>query len=425
MSPCQAPRPRRDAFHRPDARRRPRRGRAPPAARRQPSRGRERQPGGLPRAATARLGSHDRAAEPLAQRVLPARHDAAGARRHARRRCGATPVALRGRPQRHFYLANCRALAKAARPDVAFVEAEPFSLAATQWGRALARLGVPFGVQCAENIDRRLPLPVRLMRSRVLRDAAFVATRSDSAGRLARAWGATRRGGALRRTPSRVGGRAVRSVRRARAAVHGRLRRSPGPEQGAARPARGRAPADSARRAAADRRRRAARSSSRGSRSPARACACSTTSATTRWPSGYAQLDVLALPSHTTPTWKEQFGRVIVEALWCGVPVVGSDSGEIPWLIELTGGGLVFPRATARRSPRGSPSCASSRRCAARAGERPAGPPSSSCSRCQRRPTRSSDCCSARCPGATSPPSRRSRADRAARWGAFHTTVAT
>jgi len=58
---------------------------------------------------------------------------------------------------------------------------------------------------------------------------------------------------------------------------------------------------------------------------------------------GYAQLDVLVVPSHTTPTWKEQFGRVIVEALWCGVPVVGSDSGEIPWLIELTGGGLVFP----------------------------------------------------------------------------------
>jgi glycosyltransferase involved in cell wall biosynthesis len=59
-------------------------------------------------------------------------------------------------------------------------------------------------------------------------------------------------------------------------------------------------------------------------------------------PSAYAQLDVLVLPSRTTPTWKEQFGRAIVEALWCGVPVVGSDSGEIPWLIGLTGGGLVF-----------------------------------------------------------------------------------
>ena len=59
--------------------------------------------------------------------------------------------------------------------------------------------------------------------------------------------------------------------------------------------------------------------------------------------SAYAQLDVLVLPSLTTPTWKEQFGRVIVEALWCGVPVVGSDSGEIPWLIQLTEGGLIFP----------------------------------------------------------------------------------
>jgi glycosyltransferase involved in cell wall biosynthesis len=57
----------------------------------------------------------------------------------------------------------------------------------------------------------------------------------------------------------------------------------------------------------------------------------------------YASLDVLVLPSRTTRTWVEQFGRVLVEAMWCGVPVVGSDSGEIPWVIETTGGGLVFP----------------------------------------------------------------------------------
>ena len=52
--------------------------------------------------------------------------------------------------------------------------------------------------------------------------------------------------------------------------------------------------------------------------------------------------DVFALPSRTTPRWKEQFGRVIIEAMACGVPVVGSDSGEIPRLIETTNGGLVF-----------------------------------------------------------------------------------
>jgi len=75
-------------------------------------------------------------------------------------------------------------------PDVAFLEAEPFALPAFQWARALAGRGVPFGVQCYENIDRALPAPVRRLRSRVLRDAAFVAARSRTAGELARSWGA-------------------------------------------------------------------------------------------------------------------------------------------------------------------------------------------------------------------------------------------
>ncbi len=53
-------------------------------------------------------------------------------------------------------------------------------------------------------------------------------------------------------------------------------------------------------------------------------------------------LDVLVLPSRTRRHWKEQFGRVLVEALACEVPLVGSDSGHIPELVRTTGGGLVF-----------------------------------------------------------------------------------
>jgi glycosyltransferase involved in cell wall biosynthesis len=52
-------------------------------------------------------------------------------------------------------------------------------------------------------------------------------------------------------------------------------------------------------------------------------------------------LDVFILMSRTTPTWKEQFGRVIMEAQACGVPVIGSNSGSIPsvvgkggWIVE-------------------------------------------------------------------------------------------
>lgn len=42
------------------------------------------------------------------------------------------------------------------------------------------------------------------------------------------------------------------------------------------------------------------------------------------------QLDCLVLPSLSTPIWKEQFGRVLIEAMACEVAVVANDSGEIP-----------------------------------------------------------------------------------------------
>lgn len=64
-------------------------------------------------------------------------------------------------------------------------------------------------------------------------------------------------------------------------------------------------------------------------------------------PDLYRGLDVLVLPSRTTPGWKEQFGRVLVEAMACGVAVVGSDSGEIPQVIGNSG--LVFPENDAAR----------------------------------------------------------------------------
>ena len=58
-----------------------------------------------------------------------------------------------------------------------------------------------------------------------------------------------------------------------------------------------------------------------------------------------AAFDVLVLPSRTTPVWKEQFGRALAEAMACGVPVVGSDSGAIP---EVVGdAGLLFPEGDA------------------------------------------------------------------------------
>jgi glycosyltransferase involved in cell wall biosynthesis len=61
----------------------------------------------------------------------------------------------------------------------------------------------------------------------------------------------------------------------------------------------------------------------------------------TQMPAFYHQIDALAVPSRTLPNWKEQFGRVLVEAMACGLPVVGSNSGEIPNVIG--DAGLIFP----------------------------------------------------------------------------------
>ena len=58
-------------------------------------------------------------------------------------------------------------------------------------------------------------------------------------------------------------------------------------------------------------------------------------------PSLYHQVDALVLPSLTRPNWKEQFGRVLVEAMASGVVVIGSDSGAIPDVIG--DAGLVTP----------------------------------------------------------------------------------
>jgi glycosyltransferase involved in cell wall biosynthesis len=52
------------------------------------------------------------------------------------------------------------------------------------------------------------------------------------------------------------------------------------------------------------------------------------------------QMDVFVLPSETTPTWKEQFGRLLIEVMACKIPVIGSSSGAIPEVID--NAGLIF-----------------------------------------------------------------------------------
>ncbi len=57
----------------------------------------------------------------------------------------------------------------------------------------------------------------------------------------------------------------------------------------------------------------------------------------THLPHYFSGLDVLVLPSLSRTNWKEQFGRVLIEAMACGVIAVGARSGAIPEVIGEAG----------------------------------------------------------------------------------------
>ncbi|HEY0015679.1 MAG TPA: glycosyltransferase family 4 protein [Longimicrobium sp.] len=60
-----------------------------------------------------------------------------------------------------------------------------------------------------------------------------------------------------------------------------------------------------------------------------------------RVPEHLNAMHLLCAPSRTTAAWREQLGRMLTEAMACGVPVAGSASGEIPHVIA--DAGLIVP----------------------------------------------------------------------------------
>ncbi|MEI7746789.1 MAG: glycosyltransferase family 4 protein [Actinomycetota bacterium] len=237
-----------------------------------------------------------------------------------------------GRQQRHCYLSSPRKILREQRPAVVFIEQEPFSVAGLQWAWACVRRGIPFGVQAAENLDRSMPWPLRKWRHWVLARASFVAARSQSAVTLAKHWGAK---GAVEIVAHPVPdwpeiapiAHPVFTV-----GLCGRLVEAKGIRDLVA--ARDAMESDCDLRFIGDgplvswleRQDRCSVIAGIDHRSMAEQ---------------YAQLDVVAVPSLSTPTWTEQFGRVIVEAMACGLPVVAYRSGEIPWVIEGSDAGIL------------------------------------------------------------------------------------
>jgi FkbM family methyltransferase len=266
----------------------------------------------------------------------------------------ALPVLLRGNIPLHVYRARLVRLLCDERPDIVYVHHEPYGLATFQAFWAAHRTGTPAGFYSAQNLVKRYPPPVVWGERWVYTNATFAMAVSSEVAQTLQAKGYT---GRIEVMPLGVDLSMYRRSERSRdraqerapliAAYVGRLSDEKGLHTlidalaySDATLVRLLVAGDGAAREALH-----AHAAARG------------VDKRITWlgyvphdevAQVYAQTDVVIVPSKTTSRWKEQFGRVVVEALACGVPVAVSDSGELPRLVQQTGGGWVFPERDAR-----------------------------------------------------------------------------
>jgi glycosyltransferase involved in cell wall biosynthesis len=256
------------------------------------------------------------------------------------------PVILKGNVPLHFYRASLRRVLEREAPDVVYVHHEPYALASAQTV-ASCRARTVVGFYSAQNLNKRYPLPIRALERYVYRRATFAFPVSTAVEDVLRAKGFAGRTSVL---PLWVDG----SLFKPNGAA---------PDPGALRigfagrivPEKGLETLIDALPRVADARLVVA------GEGPARATVQAHAidggvGDRVDWlgyvphgemPSFYGKIDVLVVPSIGVGNWREQFGRVVIEALACGVPVVASDSGELPRLIAATGGGLCFAEGDA------------------------------------------------------------------------------
>ncbi|MEO6790663.1 MAG: glycosyltransferase [Ornithinibacter sp.] len=225
--------------------------------------------------------------------------------------------------------------------DVLDIHEEPYAVATAEvlLLRWLRRNPVPYVVYSAQNIDKVYPFPVRWWERRILRGASGASVCNADAGRILVRKGLSGRPHviSLGVDPARFApaagapddgstgpGQASTGIR---VGYAGRLEWRKGVgvllHAAAADPALhvdlvGSGPDEHALRALASRLDLTARVHFLGARSEA------------DLPAFYHSIDVLAVPSLDTARWREQFGRVVVEAMACGTPVVSSDAGALP-----------------------------------------------------------------------------------------------
>jgi glycosyltransferase involved in cell wall biosynthesis len=261
------------------------------------------------------------------------------------------PVVLSGSIPLHLYTGRLREVLSNVSPDLLYIEEEPYSVAAFQWATAASQLCIPVVFFSLQNIAKRYPVPFRLMERRVWRSSRSAIALSDSVEETLRTRGFS---GSINIVPLSVDlatffpqprDKSLSLRLQLRGNVVGYFGRLV-PEKGisvlleAFREIRrhglttllivGGGPLENLCR-------------------KEDGVVVLTGVAHEDIATYLSLVDLIVLPSVTTRHWKEQFGRVLIEAWACGLPVVGSDSGEIPRLVRQTGGGVVVPEGNVPR----------------------------------------------------------------------------
>ncbi len=257
-----------------------------------------------------------------------------------------TPIAFNGRYHAHFY-PRIGSLLRELRPDVFHVDEEPYNLATFHALWEAKRLGIPTAFFTLANIDRRLPPPFGLLeRASFSWSRRAIAASEDAAGRL--------RARGYRGLMDVIPQFGVDTEAFYPATVHpdrvftigyvGRLVRAKGLNvliralTSLAGEWRLRIVGEGPLRGELEEQTEALGVAARVEfKRPVPSAGV---------PAVLRELDALVLPSLTTRRWKEQFGRILVEAMACGVPVVGSSSGEIPNVVG--NAGVITPEGDAR-----------------------------------------------------------------------------
>jgi glycosyltransferase involved in cell wall biosynthesis len=266
-----------------------------------------------------------------------------------------TPIALNGHFHAHFYPRLSRALAD-VRPDLVHVDEEPYNLATWQALRWAARQGRPALFFTWQNLQRRYPPPFQWIEGYSYRHSAHAIAGNQEARQVLLAKGYRRPVTVIPQfgIDPQLFDRAAQAPLAPPSALHGFTIGFAGglvPEKGI----------ETLLHAVAAGRQNGPKAAGGPWRLLLAGVGPQLTEleqlaarlnlagdmvflgrvSSTSMPAFFASIDVLVLPSRTTRSWKEQFGRVLVEAMACQTPVVGSDSGEIPHVIG--DAGLVFP----------------------------------------------------------------------------------